>query len=159
MGLVICFACDRQREISPVKRIKYTCSNCGAKNPRIIRRQKIWKNWEENAGIIKIEALRRTYAGLKWLAENRKFKPKYPDAKFKSIFGYWPPDEILEVPPYAPTSNLLWWIGRSNEAWKKQKRLEEKEKAPTILLRLPEPSSALATSSPYMTADDWEVKL
>ncbi len=151
MGLIVCCGCDRQREISPVKRINYNCSNCGAKKPRIIFRRKIWNNWSENTGIIKIEALRRTYAGLKWWAENKEYKPKYADAKFRSIFGNWPPDEISDVPPYSPTANLLWWIAKSNEAWKKKKRLEEKE----LQVELP----VVSLPSPLMTDDDWSVEL
>jgi hypothetical protein len=156
MALIICCGCERQRKISPIKRNIYTCSNCGAKHPRIIRRQKIWANWEDSPGIVKIEALRRTYAGLRWLAENKKFKPKYADAKFRSIFGYWPPDEIIDVPPYVLSQNLLWWITRSNQAWKKAKRLEEQTKAPQVILRLPASEDTL---SPFMTAEDWGVEL
>ena len=44
----------------------------GAKNPRIIRRQKIWME-RENNGIIKIEALRKPYARLKWATEDKKY--------------------------------------------------------------------------------------
>jgi hypothetical protein len=106
--------------------------------------------------MIKIEALRRTYAGLRWLEENKKFKPKYADAKFRSMFGYWPPDEIIDVPPYVLSQNLLWWITRSNQAWKKAKRLEEQTKAPQVVLRLPASEDA---PSPFMTAEDWGVEL
>jgi hypothetical protein len=48
------------------------------------------KTWmaTENDGIIKIRALRRTYAGLNWVRENKKYLEAN---KFKTIFGY--PDD------------------------------------------------------------------
>jgi hypothetical protein len=44
----------------------------------------------ENNEKIKIEALRRTYAGLKWIGVNRKYKVGWLAIKFKTLFGYWP---------------------------------------------------------------------
>jgi hypothetical protein len=140
------------------------------KNPRIIHRRKIWANWEENAGIIKIEALRRTYAGLKFWGEMKEYKPKYADAKFRSIYGYWPPDEILEVPSYSPTTHLRWWIAKSNEAWKKARRLEELHRAASPVPGDGNPRRAVRTgpliflppledAPSLMTADDWSVEL
>lgn len=166
MGLIVCHSCERQRVISPIKRLIYTCSNCGAKNPRIIRRRKVWANWDDIDGKDKTEALRATYAGLKWLTENKGFKPKYPDAKFRSIFGYWPSDEICQVPSYPPSPALLNWIARSNAAWKRVKALEEKERQPNLVIRLPKSGDnegvqdeLVSSASPLMTEEDWNVKL
>jgi hypothetical protein len=40
----------------------------------------------ENNGIIKIEALRRTYAALKWVTQNKKYRGAI---KFKTKFRYF----------------------------------------------------------------------
>jgi hypothetical protein len=47
-----------------------------------------------NNGKIKIEALRRTYAGVKWVVKNKKYKVGGGAIKFRNIFGYWPPDAL-----------------------------------------------------------------
>lgn len=113
-------------------------------------RQKIWMDWQEKDGKIKDEALRVTYARLKYWAENRNYKPGWVSVKFKMIFGYWPPDEIVNnVESVSPNEGLMRWIAKSNEAWRRQKRLEEKLREPPADLKL-----RLEGPSPLMTEDD-----
>jgi hypothetical protein len=47
----------------------------------------------KNNGKIKIEALRGTYVGLKWIGVNKKNKVGWLAIKFKTIFGYLRPDD------------------------------------------------------------------
>ena len=168
MPLLVCPACERQRIIQKLEKIDYICSNCGAHKALKIRRKGLWTSWADKAGVIKIEAMRGTYAGLKRIAEFNKYNPKWPLPKFKSIFHIWPPYEISEVPPAPPSKALLRWIAKSNEAWRKAKREEEKKMAPETVLRLPEPdqevlsgtlSQGEAYTPSFMTAEDWKIKL
>jgi hypothetical protein len=98
---------------------------------------------------------RRTLAGLKWLRDQKGYKQGYPSAKFRSIFGYWPPREIEDVSPEAPTTGLMRRIAVDNGHWKKLKRAEEKAN-PTVVEPLPMPVEGLPS---FMNADDWAVKL
>ncbi len=161
MGLIVCHVCERQRVISPIKRNNYRCSNCGTQNALIIKHGHLWATRQEKDGKNKIEAMRDTYAGLKRIGEYKKYSSKWSLAKFRSIFGIWPPHEISEVPPSPASKALLVWIKKSNDAWKKQKRLEEGQRQTEHpALRLPELEPVeLDVMSPYMTAADWEVVL
>lgn len=166
MGLIICCGCDRQRERQPIKRGgNVRCSNCGAYGPRIIYRRKIWLDWSEKDGLERMEARRRSYAGLRWIVESRGYKPGWASVKFKGLFGGWP-DGLEEVPAYEPTQGLLDWIRRGNARWKAARKLQEKgggverglypsdEVEPSVTLACP-----LPPASELMTEDDWNVTL
>lgn len=156
VALIVCCGCARQREISEGVRKNLVCSNCGAQKPRIIYLRKSWHNWENIDGKNKIEAMREIYAGLIWLRDARKYSEKYPLAKFRAIFGCWPPYDFDNIPALPPTSGLLNWLHRSNEVWKRQKRSEEKAAEPEVVLKLPEPEPPIPS---WMTDEDWLVKL
>jgi hypothetical protein len=76
-----------QRRASARSNELITCSNCGAKKPEnnSTAKNKTWMA-TKNDEIIKIRALRRTYAGLNWVRENKKYLEAI---KFKTIFGYF----------------------------------------------------------------------
>src|SRR5215469_11334983 len=100
MPLIVCLICDRQLEV--FRDIAgLVCSNCGVLEPRVIpdKARRGSDDWSARDGVPKIEAQRRTLAALKWLRDTKGHKPGYPNAKFRSIFGYWPPREIEDVPP------------------------------------------------------------
>lgn len=153
-ALIVCLICDRQRKVFDPYGIS-VCSNCGVTDPRIIRNRKIWQDWDNKYGVPKIEAQRRAYAGLKWLRDQKGYKNGYASAKFKGIFGYWPPQEIEDVPPSPPFAGLSRRIAVDNARWTKQKRAEERAN-PTVVEPLPMPADGLPS---FMTADDWTVKL
>jgi len=154
MPLIVCLLCDRQREVFRVQS-GMVCANCGVGDPRIVRDRRIWSDWEPKDGLPKIEAQRRTLAGLKWIQDNKGHKKGFPVAKFKDIFGDWPPREIEAVPPEAPTASLLRRIAWDNMRWKKQRRAEEKAE-PKVVAQFPIPPEGLPS---FMNADDWAVKL
>lgn len=169
MGLIICCACDRQRERRPIKRGgNVRCSNCGAYGPRIIYRRKVWADWAERDGLERMEARRRTFAGLRWIVESKGYKPGWSAVKFKALFGEWP--DGLDVPIYEPTQGLLDWIRRSNARWKAaRKKMEgaclgvstlngEIEPSVTLASTRP-PTFSINAPSPLMTVEDWEVDL
>jgi hypothetical protein len=161
MGLLICIACERCREISPIRRRNYFCSNCGAYFPRIIRQKKWWTEKQYNQKN-KTEALRATYAALRWIAENKKYSTGYCAVKFNIIFRYWPPDAYSDIPALPPSSNLLRFIGRQNQLWRIQKLAEEAEakKMAPVLALAPSSLTTEANYSPsWMTEEDWQVKL
>src|SRR5215472_10064650 len=123
-ALIVCLICDRQRKVFDTYGINI-CSNCGVRDPRIVRDHRQVEDWSNKDGISNIEAQRRAYARLKWLRDTKRHKQGFALAKFKDIFGYWPPREIEDVPPEAPTAGLLRRINHDNLLWKKQKRAEE----------------------------------
>jgi len=153
MGLLVCVACDRCQERSPIQRLRYYCINCGAYFPRVIHRRKWWM--DPKNGIIKQEALTRTYAGLKWIRENRNYSRGYSAVKFKVIFGYWPPDYFELNASQPPTAGLIRFIARENAQWKALKRAEEKEKGADRAGA----SLRVYVTSPLMADSDWDVKL
>src|SRR5215469_14670745 len=91
--LIVCLFCDRTREVFRSQN-NMVCSNCGVRDPRIVRDHREYEDWSNKDGLPKIEAQRRVYAGLKWIRETKNHKNGYALAKFKDIFGCWPPDEI-----------------------------------------------------------------
>ena len=154
MGLIICYSCGRQRNLPKVKRQKMVCSNCGAHGPRLINRitSRMRLDGIDEADIEGIdlhEARARTLSGLKWIAEQKGYKPGYASAKFKSIYGSWPNGES-GVPPGSPTQGLLKWIAYGNVAYKKKMRAIEAQEV--------KPKEAEPTS-PLMSAEDWNVAL
>src|SRR5271157_4619670 len=103
MGLIVCFACGRQREVKPIKKgAKYSCSSCGAKQVRIIRSQNHASNisWCDKDGIDADEAKHQAYAGILGHATAREFKNAkgYAAHKFRELFARWPNGEASESP-------------------------------------------------------------
>jgi hypothetical protein len=153
-ALIVCLVCDRQHYVVDPYHINI-CSNCGVREPYIVRDHRIYEDWSDKDGIPKIEAQRRTYAGLKWLCNIKGHKPGYPLAKFRDIFGCWPPREIEDVPAEAPTVGLIRKIAVSNASWKKQKRAEEQANKP-VIAKITHPVDYAPS---WMTDEDWTVKL
>jgi len=121
-------------------------------------------DWTDKSGKIQIEAQSGTYAGLLWVVENKKYKIGWAAIKFKIIFGYWPPPSIENISPDLPSPLLLRFIASQNEIWKKHKRAEEldqvKKKAPELCLApSSDPRITGTYNPPWMTEDDWAVKL
>src|SRR5215469_1914282 len=154
MPLILCLICDRQREVwLPPENL--VCSNCGVPGPKVLRDRRSWDDWSPKDGVPKIEAQTRTLAALKWLRDTKGHKPGFANAKFRSIFGYWPPREIEDVEPSPPVGGLMKRIASDNIAWKKQKRAEEAAN-PTVVAKITPPVDYAPS---FMTADDWAVKL
>ena len=168
MGLIICVACGRQRDIEPVKRGKLRCSNCGAITPKIVYRtmQRVRLGLEagDKDGIEKYEARARTLAGLKWIADQKGYKQGeygWAAVSFKNIFGEWPNGESL-VPPDAPQGGVMDWMKRRNAQYAKEMRAkEEKCEEQSGAARAgngsqqPTPAkSQKSQSSPLMSAED-----
>ena len=154
-ALIVCLICNRQ-SVKFWPRGTMICSNCGVRDPRIVRDHKQIKDWSNKDGVSKIEAQRRTLAGLKWLQDTRGYKQGYASAKFRSIFGYWPQREIEDVLPEVPTAGLLRKIAVGNSQWKKQKRAEERAAQDFVQAV----DTRIATGQPsFMSPDDWAVKL
>lgn len=154
MGLLCCFCCGHQREVTPIKRkTLYFCSNCGAKQIRIIftRRHANNISWSDRDGIDAKAARHATYGGLRRYAEHRGYKINgWCANKFKQIFGQWPNGESTE-PPQPADTNLLWWIRKQNAEYRKQKRGKE------LLARGPSGGGS-GPASPLMNEDDWGTK-
>ncbi len=122
MGLIICLACGCQKELTPLKRGKYRCHNCGALEPRLLRQRKVWMDeWGDKAGVDIETARHRTYAGLKWYAQNKGYKSGWASMKFKAIFGRWPNGEAKEEAA-APGEGLMRWIKKQNANYAKERR-------------------------------------
>ena len=159
MALLVCCACERRRIVTPIRRDRYVCSNCGAQPALVVRQKVSWTSWSERDGVARLDAMRETYAGLCRIAEFKEYNQKWPLPKFKSLFGIWPPYEFGELPSSPPSQALLKWIQKSNEAWKQAKREEEK-KAPVFDPGpVDEEEAQDLPCSIFMTADDWNVKL
>jgi hypothetical protein len=127
MGLIICCGCGRQRSQKPVRRGARRCSNCGAGDPRIVHRIRVWHDLEDRDGLERYEARRRTYGGLLWLRDQKGYKPAYADAKFRTIFGERPNGEASATAE-PPSAELLAWLARDIARWKARKRAQEKQK-------------------------------
>lgn len=158
-ALVVCLICDRTRILFWAKNA-LRCSNCGVPDPRVIldTDHKAWTgDYELKDGLPKIEAMRRTYGMLKWIRDTKNFKPKWPDAKFRDIFGCWPPKEIENAPDDPPTAGLLRIIHIGNQRWKKAKKEQERLK---IITADPDPLQRVQEGVPsFMTETDWDVRL
>jgi len=121
MGLIICIGCQHQVNVTPVKRRRYKCNNCGCVEVIIIRRPKIWMEIADKAGLPVEEATHLVYAGLKWEAERRGYKPKWVDMKFLRLFGRKPNGEAVEG-PQPPSQHLVKWFGKERAAYAKERR-------------------------------------
>jgi hypothetical protein len=101
----------------------------------------------DNDGIDYHEARARMLAGLKWYGGQKGFKPGYPAAKFKDIYGCWPNGES-GVPSDSPSKGAVWYIKRSNAEYAKAMRL--KEAAENAKLRV-----VAKDDDSLMSAEDW----
>ena len=162
MPLLVCFACDKQREVFALFTDRRVCGNCGARHPISIRNQRTlgkkrsWIEWCDKDGIPKRDAYIRTFGGLAWFADQRKYKTKWTDLKFLKIFGFVPEADIIPVRNEAPTQGLLYWITRDTAEWVRHKRADEIAHQ-SYVERVDERISDLLPS--FMTQDDWAVKL
>jgi hypothetical protein len=148
--LIVCPACGRRRTLPKRPKGLLVCSVCGARGARVRYPRQIrwWEPAGEYEGLGREAGRHAAFAGFKWWAEHRGFKPGYPSQKFRAMFGCWPNGEQTEE-GRAPGPDLLRWIRMQANAWKKQKRKEEGALAAKLVPK-PEQTSAL------MTPDDME---
>jgi hypothetical protein len=165
MGLIICPACGRQREMKPIPRKKFKCSNCGARSVRIIRRIKAWMDTGNREGLERGHAMEQTFAALRWLVRQHNYKIGWASVKFRTLFGMWPPDEFLTsgTESVAPSAELIHWTARERAAYAKMKRVEEAEEV-RRKYELMKPSPLRAGPDGFvpgtlMTEEDFEVRL
>lgn len=125
MGLIQCPSCGKQRDLKPIPRKKFICSNCGCRSPRIIRRVKVWMTFGDIPGVTVEEARRRTYAGLLWFAAQKGFKQGWPGMKFKTLFGKFPPRD-LQPEPEPMSSGLSHWLEKQNAVYAQGLRKKER---------------------------------
>jgi hypothetical protein len=150
VGLIICPTCDHQRELKPLKRAKFKCSNCGCRAPRLVRRTKHWMRMGDHQGFPLAEAQRRTYAGLLWFAQSRGYKIGWASVKYRVLFGDWPAHTlIVDIEP--PSAELIKWMTKQQQEYARMQRKKERAELLT-------PSFARA-QSPLMNEGDWEVRL
>ncbi len=161
MGLIICLACGCQKGLTPLKRGKYRCTNCGAADPRLVRgkAEKVWMDGEK-AGVDIETARHRTYAGLKWYAENRGYKPGWAAVKFKKIFGQWPNGEAVEE-AVVPQQGLYRWIKKQNASYAKERRAngDVYHRVPSRAGGHDAAGGAGGMASMLMNDDDWNTPL
>lgn len=170
MGLIVCFVCQRQRQVKPIKRnAVYRCGNCGRTDVLLIRRrQKLWENWNDRDGLTVEIAPYQVYAELKQYCENKRYKNGWVGNKFKSIFGRWPNGEA-SAPGCIPSPAILQWIRAGNKSFAKRKREEEasaRAQTPTVrlvnmggrILVGGNNNSGAVVSESLMTEEDWDVR-
>ena len=151
MGIIICCACGRRRNVKPIKKRKQlVCGNCGARNPRVVHRPKVWMDTDDADGIDAHAARLKVIAGLFWQCEQKGYKPGWVGMKFKKIFGCWPNGEAA-APAEPVSADLLGWLRRDNAAYAKRMRAIEAAGAKF--------GQSVRAESPLMNEDDWNVKL
>jgi hypothetical protein len=136
MGLIQCGCCGRQRDLKPIPRKKFKCSNCGCRSPRIIRRVKVWMTFGDIPGLPIEEARRRTYAGLLWFAAQKHFKSGWPLMKYKTLFGVFPP-RGLTPDPEPMSAGLSHWLDKQNAVYAQALRKKERALLAAVAPPLP----------------------
>lgn len=122
--LVICQACYYRRDVQKLKRGKLVCSNCGSHAARRVIKTKIWM-LEKVVLLNPTAARERTYGGLLWWARHKGYKDGWAAIKFRLIFGEWP--KYTEAVIIVTSSELIRWIDKQNEIYKRMMRKQEKE--------------------------------
>ena len=115
------------------------------------------------AGVDVELARHRTYAGLKWYAEQKGYKPGWASMKFKAIFGRWPNGEASEGAA-APSEELMRWVKRGNAAYAKEQRKREKDGLAVgtgngVQYAAGGEHNSVPAHSALMTDEDWDVQL
>lgn len=161
MGLLVCFACGRQREVKPIKKGKtYTCSNCHARQIRIIRSKAhaSYISWSDKEGISEYEAKHQIMAYLKHYQERKGYKNGWSAHKFKALFARWPNGEASELPA-PPSSEFNRWIRKQNADYRKRRKAEESRLADAGSWVSGRVHDSASISHSLMTDDDWGIKL
>jgi hypothetical protein len=164
VGLIICIACGRQRQVTPLKRGDYRCTNCGGHAAILVRQQKVWADWEDKDGVDIETATHRTYGGLIWWADKKGYKKAkgWAAHKFKKIFRRWPNGEANDANGQAPSSELSRWIDKQKAAYARERRKREQgnqrlaELGDRISVRS---GNGVDDTGSLMTAEDWKVEL
>jgi hypothetical protein len=155
MPLIICPACDRRVKVGKARRARLRCSNCGALGARVVSNRQMHRlaDSEESAGLNRDAARHMTFAGLKWQAEIKGYKPGWAGMKFKAMFGVWPNGESKEEAA-APGTGLVRWMYQQGQAFKKEMKAKGIPFVPTK-------KKVVATEKPsiIMSDEDWEVRL
>ncbi len=152
MALLVCYSCGRTRIVEKANGHAFNCSNCGAHEIRPTSKR--WKIWADEIvdldGEERHAARGQTYAGLRWIQEQKGYKPGWVGMKFRKAYHEWPNGETgtASAPPKA---TLLKWLQRDKNEYRKRMRAEE-AKREIVVEKKPEADSAL------MTAEDYEVK-
>lgn len=76
---------------------------------------------------LKADDQAKVYGALRWLANERGFKPGWAAFKFKMIFEEWPSDKVKKDASMAdrPSSDLLTWLSKEDRNY--GQRLKRKE--------------------------------
>lgn len=125
MALIICPGCGHSATFAKAPRKRFACSQCGAKDARVIRRPHIWHAPREQRPVN--EARRVTYGSLLSFAREKGFKDGWAAFRFKALYGAWPQDAdqlpLAEEP--TPCEDLIAWINAQNAKRSAQRRKEK----------------------------------
>ena len=121
--LIICASCGRRRTLERKPRGRLRCTVCKSVAVRVIRRIKNWMRIDDVDGVPEHEARMATFAGLRWYAAAKGYKPGWAARKFKTIYGVWPNGESV-AEPEPPAGGLAHWINQQNAAYATAKRKE-----------------------------------
>jgi hypothetical protein len=113
--------------MSPLVRI---CPECGFERQVVCRIREGEGSLEELPQRLRLRELlkltdkRAVWAQLKYIQENRAYKPGWVAHKYLEIFGVWP--RGVEGPPQKPSREMWDWFKTRGEFWNLVKRRREK---------------------------------
>lgn len=99
------------------------CPTCGAKfAARPVEKVEAEELIELKPKPVTMAEKREWFAGLRWIAEDRDYKPGWAAQKYRSRFGVWPRFRKDDVEPERPSREIIAFVRAETEKWKAAQR-------------------------------------